>query len=282
MPVSITITLFAAAVLAAALWFAQRWQQRKVAALVDTLEHAARATASAGYELQGRDTLPPPVRRYLDHVLGAQTRHLRLARYEQRGTLRTSTSSERWMDFTASQFIAPLRTQFIWDAQVIAMPFLHLRVLDSLIEGRGAGQVSLLSAIPVANALGNSEMNSGALHRFLAEAVWYPTALLPSAHLRWEPIDETRALATLSNGDTCVSLEFRFNAQNEVTGIYTPGRWGSFDGGYQQLPWEGRFGEYMESHGLLVPASGEVGWHTGGQWHAVWRGVIVESTLEFE
>jgi hypothetical protein len=88
---------------------------------------------------------------------------------------------------------------------------------------------------------GSPEINSGSLHRFLAEAVWYPWALLPSASLTWQPIDDSRAMATLAAGDTTVSLEFRFSPNGEVTDIYTPARWGKFDGRYAKAAWEGHF-----------------------------------------
>lgn len=70
------------------------------------------------------------------------------------------------------------------------MSVLHL---NSLVDGRGFGQVALFPAIPIASAGENPEMNSGALHRFLAEAVWYPSALFPSPALSWSPVDELRA-----------------------------------------------------------------------------------------
>lgn len=260
--------------LALGLWLAQQWQERGLAELINSVELAAYSNnEEEPVELHSAD-LPPPVSRYLQHVLAGQQHKLRCVRFQQVGSLRTSTKSTRWMNFTASQIIAPMLTEFVWDARVVAAPLLSIRVRDSLLAGCGEGRVSLLSAIPVGRASGNMEMNSGALHRFLAEAVWYPTALLPSEKLRWDAIDERRALATLTEGSISVSLEFRFNERNEVEGIYTPGRWGSFDGGYKQVPWEGKFGQYIQYGGVLVPAKGEVGWYEEGEWQAVWRGEI--------
>jgi hypothetical protein len=117
-------------------------------------------------------------------------------------------------------------------------------------------------------------MNSGSLHRYLAEAVWYPTALLPGPKLKWTEIDATRALATLTDHGVTVSLEFRFAGTGEVTGIYTPGRWGTFPGGYRQVPWEGHFRDYRERDGIVVPAEGDVGWYIDGEWRAVWKGTV--------
>lgn len=276
------IAILAGALFAFIVWFARLWQQRELAALVESVESSAKSRSPKGTQAQATDKLPPPVVRYLSHVLPAGGRHLRLARYEQVGTLRTDAQSDRWMNFKARQIIAPSISEFVWDAQVSVLPLLHVRVRDSLVGGRGSGQVTLQSTVPVGGASGTLEMNSGSLHRFLAEAVWYPTALLPSANLRWEPIDDTRALATLTQGNVSVSLEFRFNESDEVVGIYTPSRWGSFDGGYKQVAWEGRFLDYAKHDGVLVPNQGEVGWYTDSEWHAVWRGTVTRAALEFD
>lgn len=282
MSLSLKIALVLAALAVFAVWLAQQWQQRALVAIVNTIELSAKTGKPKGEGIPRFDELPPPVARYLNHVLAAGKQELRLARYRQVGTLRTDTQTERWMDFTASQVISPALSEFVWDAKVSVLPLLHLRIRDAFVGGRGTGQVALLSAVPVGKAGGTMEMNSGSLHRFLAEAVWYPTALLPSTSLSWEPIDDARALATLTHGDISVSLEFRFNRDNEVEAIYTPGRWGSFDGGYKLVAWEGHFHDYAKRDGVLVPARGEVGWYTDGEWRAVWRGSVVSAELEFE
>ena len=123
------------------------------------------------------------------------------------------------------------------------------------------------------------EMNSGSLHRYLAEAVWYPTALLPSVKLHWAGIDAKRALATLTDHGVSVSLEFRFADTGEVSGIYTPARWGKFSEGYRQVPWEGHFQDYRERDGILVPTAGEVGWCVDKEWEPVWKGRITAFRL---
>lgn len=158
----------------------------------------------------------------------------------------------------------------------------HVRVLDSYIAGIGAGRVSLLSAIAVASERGTPELNSGALYRYLAEAVWYPTALLPQSGVLWSPIDDCAALATLTVRGTTVSLEFRFNEIGEVTGIYSPGRFGRFDGGYKQVPWEGHFRSYRILSGMRVPSYGEVGWYDNTMLQLVWKGNIIGADYEFE
>jgi hypothetical protein len=275
-----SLAIFVALVVA--LWLAQSFQARAVTAAVIALEARAQREPERPLAPHSLESLPPPVLRYLNHALPPDRRGLKLARYRQAGTLRTDPRSDSWMKFTASQVIGPRITEFLWTARASIAPLLHVQVRDSLVAGRGAGQVALLSAIPVASAAGSMEMNSGSLHRFLAEAVWYPSALLPSPQLRWAPLDDSRAVATLTDGTTTVALEFRFNAEDEVSGIYTPGRWGSFDGTYKQVAWEGKFRNYFRRQGVLIPGEGEVGWYLGGQWGSVWRGTVISVSMEFQ
>lgn len=259
-----------------------RWRQvRALESLQTRIERAAGEAMPDPSGSADEPTLPAPVARYLDHALPDGGRLIGRLRYAQRGRLRTRGSSHRWMDFRADQVVVPAATAFLWDARVTLLPWIPLRVVASLIDGRGAGRVALLSTFALGKADGGLEMNSGTMHRFLAEAVWYPTALLPSEHLSWQPIDDHRAQATLTAHGISVSLEFRFNQRDEVESVYAPGRWGSFDGGYRQLPWEGRFQDYEWRDGVRVPGRAEVGWVESGEWRPVWQGRIDDMLFEW-
>ena len=282
MPLWANMSLAIIVALAVALWAAQWFQSRAVAATIAGLEARAQQKPSQLQATQSLEELPTPVLRYLNHALPPDRRGMKLVRYEQMGSLRTDPMRDNWMKFIASQVISPGTTEFLWTARASIATLLHVQVRDSLVEGIGSGQVALFSAIPVAAAAGSVEMNSGSLHRFLAEAVWYPSALLPSSQLIWEPLDDDRAMATLADGATTVTLEFRFNSENEVTGIYTPGRWGSFDGTYKQVAWEGKFRHYSRRQGVLVPSEGEVGWYLEREWRSVWRGKVTSVSMEFQ
>ena len=268
---AITILL---AVVIIAVWVGTRRQQGALFADVDRLIHQGTLESGATpYSPEALNAVPAIVSQYLRRALGNR-RHIQEIRMKQSGMLRTDVRSERWVQFEAEHVVIPPATGFVWNARVGIAPLLHVRVRDALIEGRGAGHVSLLSAFTVGSDAGTPEMNSGSLHRYLAEAVCYPTALLPGPKLQWTGIDATRALATLTDHGISVSLEFRFSEDGQVIGIYTPGRWGKFAEGYRQAPWEGHFRSYEERHGVLVPTEGEVGWYVDGSYQPVWKGTI--------
>jgi hypothetical protein len=229
----------------------------------------------------GLSALPPPVARYFRRVLTPDQAPIIGARFIQSGALRTAPDSKRWLSFRARQAVSPRERAFKWDAKVKIAPLLHVRVLDSYAEGIGAGEVHLLSALRIAGLRGDPEMNSGALHRYLAEAVWYPTAWLPQAGVLWSAIDQNRATVALTDRGTTVSLEVRFNSLGEAVAIYSPNRWGRFAGTYRQAAWEGHFAAYENRGGLVVPSEGEVGWYSEGEWRAVWKGRIIEASYEW-
>jgi hypothetical protein len=217
-------------------------------------------------------TLPSPVTRYFRRVLTDGQELIQFVEMIQRGELRTGVDSGKWLPFSARQQITPPSRTFQWQARISLPLGAHIQVTDSYIDGRGAGQVRLCSLVPLGREKPTPQLNSGALHRFLAEAVWCPTALLPQAGVEWQTIDDHSALATLNDRGTSVSLVFRFNERDEVCGIYTPGRIGKFKDGFHRVPWEGRFSDYRLCGGVRVPFYGEVGWHVGDRLQLVWKG----------
>jgi hypothetical protein len=264
-----------------AAWFGHSRESAKAANLAAALGQQASRSAAETVDFASLSALPAPVARYFRHVLKDGQKIIRRVEMRQTGVLRTSTTSKIWSPFKASQLVVPPARGFLWNARVHMPLATHVRVVDSYLDGAGAGRVSLLSAFALAAETAVPELNSGALHRYLAEAVWYPTALLPQSGVAWSAVDDRTALATLADKETKVSLEFRFNEALEVAGIFSPGRYSRWQGGYRQLPWEGHFADYHVSAGMLVPRRGEVGWYQSGSLQLVWQGTLMVAQVEF-
>jgi hypothetical protein len=90
-------------------------------------------------------------------------------------------------------------------------PGLSVMVRDGFVDGTGTMVASVMGLFNVVSAEGTPELAAGALHRYLAEAAWCPTSLLPSQGVKWNSIDDSTACATLSAAGTTVSLDFRFS-----------------------------------------------------------------------
>lgn len=279
----ILITSCAVVASVAAVLIGQARESSSVEKMLATLNGSANgAAAASNIDVDSIFDLPSPVARYFQHVLGSDHRLIKVASLQQSGTLRTSTAAESWSAFTATQVVTPTSNAFLWNAKVELPLATHVRVLDSYINGMGAGRVSFLSSLVVASEADKPELNSGALHRYLAEGVWFPTALLPQSGVQWQALDDNSALATLNHSGVTVSVEFRFNEVGEITGIYSDGRFGRFDGEYKIVPWEGHFRDYQVRGGLRIPLYGEVGWYEDGSLELVWKGYILDAQYDFE
>ncbi|AOE48782.1 DUF6920 family protein [Kangiella sediminilitoris] len=227
------------------------------------------------------DNLPAPVKRYFKRVLTDGQKIIKTAILTQDGVVRTSTESEKWFPFSAKHSANGFSPGFLWNAKLKTPLATHIRVTDGYFNGVGSGRVSLLSSLLIGYEENIPELNTGALHRYLAESVWYPTALLPESGVEWSAIDDKAALATLRDQGATVSLEFHFNSSGEATGIYTPGRYRKEQNKYVKTPWEGHFKNYKKVDGMRVPCYGEVGWYSEDQLKLVWKGNITDFNYKF-
>lgn len=138
-------------------------------------------------------------------------------------------------------------------------------------QGDGILRARLLGIVPVASVGPSPEMDEGELVRYLAEAVWFPTALLPTQSVEWEAIDDHSARAILEHRNRVASLRFHFNDQNEVERVTTE-RYRQEDDAY--APWTGYFREYEERQGMQIPTDAEVEWNLPDDDLSYWRASI--------
>jgi hypothetical protein len=225
--------------------------------------------------------LPRPVARYFEFALTPGQPLIRSARVEQRGEFRTGGSDAPWSPLIAIQQFSTDPPGFIWDASIRVAPFLSVRVRDTYIGGAGSMQAKLASLVPVVDQRGRPELAAGALHRYLAEAVWFPTALLPSQGIMWESIDSTMARATLTDAGTTVSLEFQFGPNGQIVRAYTPERYRELQGKYVPTPWACSYWSYAPIDGMRVPMEAEVEWTLPEGQVPYWRGRILAIECEF-
>lgn len=263
---------------AAVLYGRHRWEAAG-ADLRARLEESRTPPSPATYSSAELDGLPPPVRRYVRTVLEEGQPMVASARITHRGEFNLDGSGERWVRFRSDQWSVTRRPGFVWDARMRVAPGVSVFVHDAYVAGRGVLRARLLGLVPVMEPPATPELAHGELMRFFAEAAWYPTALLPSQGVRWEGIDERSASATLSDGETSVTLTFEFDDQGLIVRVRSDGRYREVDGTTVAVPWQGRFWNYERHGGMLIPVDGEVSWVLPDGPAPYWRGTIEEITF---
>lgn len=270
---SILLGLVAVLACAGGAWAAicaWRWR-RGTADLRRRLESGRVAGVPPVFDPRELAALPPPVRRYLTAVLQPGQAMPVAASYAHRGTFRLGEERPRWASFTSNQRVVADRPGFDWDARIAMGGGLAVRVHDAYVLGEGYLHAEILGWT-VAEQRGTPEAALGELQRFLAEAPWMPTLLLPGQDVGWEAIDDSSARATLTDGTTTATLDFHFGADGLVERVSAAARWRLVGGKPVATPWVGRFWNYALLGGMKVPLDGEVAWMLPDGPLPYWRG----------
>lgn len=261
-----------------ALWSSLSNWNAETSRLIEKLSKKNSSVKPETVSFNNFDKLPAPVAKYFRLVLKEGQPIIQTARFKQKGEF---FLNEKWIPFEATQHFSANPKGFIWVAEMRLNLLINVRVRDAFVEGEGSMKAKILPFFTVADAEKKAELDSAALQRYLAESVWFPTSLLPSENLVWGEINENRALATLNESGTTVSLEFRFNEAGEITEVFSPARFREADGEFVSTAWAGRFSNYEERNGMLIPTEGEVEWQLETGNIPYWKGKIIDSQYEF-
>ena len=250
-------------------------------ALRARLEVARRPIATKSYDPGELIGLPEPVQRYFRAALRGGQQLVAAVNVEHRGTFNPNETGEQWKPFVSTQRVVTQRPGFDWDARIAMMPGVTVRVHDAYVAGQGLLRAALFGLVPLADVHGTPMIAQGELMRFFAEAVWYPTALLPSQGVHWKAVNGSTATATLRDADNEVTLLFRFNENDLIESVHAAARGAMVGKDIVMMPWECRMSNYQTRHGMTVPLTGEVAWLRPEGRKAYWRGTVTSLAYEF-
>ncbi|MDT3437242.1 DUF6920 family protein [Haloarcula sp. 1CSR25-25] len=260
------LVLFGGGIAAVAL--RRRQLERETAGRIEALRSAATARRS-DYQVGDVAALPAPVRRYFEAVLEEGQPPVHTVKLDQRGEFRLGGRDGAWKPMTATQQFTTEPPGFVWDADIAVFPRVPVRVVDAYEFGRGSLRAMLLSTLSVAEAGPSPAMNESELQRYLGEAVWFPTALLPGGDVAWDAIDDQSARATIEDRGNEASLVFHFDDDGLVNRVTTRER-------YRQesdsvAPWTGYFEDYECHSGMRIPTRAAVEWNLPDGDFPYWR-----------
>lgn len=278
--IAVIILGLAVIIVSTLVYGSRRWQSATnvMRAKLEAARHPVGPNTYSARELIG---LPAPVQHYFRAALTDGQPLILAVSVEHTGTFNMRPAGDQWRPFSSTQRVITQRPGFDWEARVAMLPGLPVRVHDAYIAGEGILHASLFGLVSVAELRGTPEAAQGELLRFVAEAAWYPTALLPSQGVRWEAVDDTSARATMQDGATTATLLFHFNAEHMIESARAEARGALIDGMMVPTPWEGRFSTYELRDGMRVPLDGEVMWIFPAGPGPYWRGRITSIEYEF-
>ena len=259
-----------------------RWAL-KTQMLLAELEAARLPATASRYDARELAGLPAPVQRYFRAVLedgqpiitGVNVRHAGSFNVMALG------SRQLWLPFTSEQRVRTRRPGFVWNARIAFVPGVCVFVHDAYAAGVGTLHPAVMGLFSLTDQHGTGEIARSELMRYMMEAAWYPTALLPSQGVTWVPIDDVSAEATMVDGDIRMTMRYTFDASGFIEAVRVEARGAMVGNRVVMMPWEGRLSNYQERAGMRVPLTGEAAWVPRGAHKPYWRGTIVSTDYEF-
>ena len=268
--------------------------------------------ANAVHPQQSYHELPACVQRYFRAVFSNlpndndNSASIRSLKMNQTGKF---SLNDKWYPFEARQTSTTHTPGFFWNMDLSMIPsppswmflgssvsnILKVRVYDAYVPGKGGVlQASLGGFITLAHLEGQWEADVGEMLRWLAEALLYPTVLLPQENvITWKAVDgeDHHAIASLSlaqltspsarmpgdKNDTTVEMLATFDPDTHwVTTLECQRPRGKPDGTFEAGAWRGYVSDYRQismKHGRIwVPSHMECGWVVDGELELYFKG----------
>lgn len=210
---------------------------------VKALFSVANDVSTKTFSYQQLEGLPPPVKRYFQHVLKEGQPYISNARLRHVGDFKMGVGKD-WTKISGEQYFTSDPPGFIWLGKTTGVA-----AKDSYVNGVGSLIVTILNLVKVVNGKGET-FDQGELLRWLGESFWFPTNLLPSEKLKWFPIDEDSAKLTFDHEGISLFYIIHFNDQNEISKLETD----RFFEGDTMKRWVGECFDYIEMEGLKIPS----------------------------
>jgi hypothetical protein len=209
--------------------------------------------------------LPQPVQKWLTSSGIVGKTKIQAVRLKQKALIKMKPKQEKWNPAYAEQYFTTAQPAFIWKVDMKMMPLIKVEGRDKFSGGQAEMLMNILGLIPVVNQGSNEKINSGALQRYLAEIVWFPSDAL-SPYITWEKMDDHSAKATLTYKGTTGSGTFIFDEKGNFTKFSAP-RYMGGDEDAELKEWVITAQETQVISGIRIPVKLEVTWKLGtGEW----------------
>jgi len=203
--------------------------------------------------------LPLPVKKWLQNSGVIGKKEIRAVKVKQNGLMKLSPEQSDWYQPTARQYITVSEPGFLWQVDLAMMPVINTKGRDLFYQGNASMQIKIASLLPVVNQGANAKINESALHRFLLELPWYPTAALNN-YLDWQEIDSTTARATIDYQGVKASADFNFDQEGNLISTEAM-RYKESDQAAERLRCTGELKSYQKVDGIQIPTKIDVSWY---------------------
>jgi len=214
---------------------------------------------------QQTDLLPLPIQKWLEVSNIMSLGRIKTVYLEQEALIKMRPDQKEWYIGKAKQYVTTQPPAFNWHIDLAMNPLIQVVGRDKFVDGKGEMLIKLFSLISVADAGGNPKVDQGTLQRYLAEIAWYPSAAL-NPYIKWEPIDNRTAKATMSYNGVSGSGTFFFNKNSDLQ-KFSAMRYKDTAEESRPMEWVVEVLRIEEKNGVRIPTEMQATWKMeSGDW----------------
>lgn len=235
------------------------WARHRINRAIKTAHQEGEYGKAVYYNETQLAGLPEPVVRYFRRVLRDGQQYIRFAMVRQESQYKMNPRAD-WIDVDAVSTYTTDRISLVWDAILHDSRYMWRRAQLIYLHATGEGLIKLYGGITLSEYSG-SEADISLLFRFLSEALWFPTALLPGGHVQWKEHGENSAEVVITDDELEASAVFYFNEVGEVIRITTNDKFRDFKGSFHKEGFVMNCRNYTLMNNMLIPTEFEFIWH---------------------
>ncbi len=240
--------------------FLGKWQfEKQIAAELDKLkDENSNSTAEQSINQTDLMALPEIVQLWLSKVGVVGKKRITAVDLTQTGLMKLEPEQKEWYKPKAEQFITVSEPGFLWQVDLAMLPVIKTKGRDLFYQGEASMLIKIAYLLPVVDQGANTKINESALHRFLLELPWYPTAAL-NDYLDWEKVDANTARATINYQGVEATADFIFDQEGNLLRTEAM-RYKESDESAERLRCSGELNSYQEVEGMKIPTEIDVSW----------------------
>lgn len=223
--------------------------------------------------------LPEPVKNWLQKSGVVGKKSITAVEIKQSGLMKLSPDQKKWYQPEARQYIAVSKPSFLWQVDLPIIPLINTKGRDLFYQGDASMIIKIASLLPVVNQDANDKLNQSALHRFLLELPWYPTAAL-NDYLSWEKIDSNSARATINYQGVEAAAVFNFDQEGNLISTEAM-RYKESDEDAERIKCVGELHSFKTVDGIKVPTEIDVSWYLEEEKFTWFKVKVEKISLEY-
>lgn len=252
--------------------------ESEIEAHAETVRRIADARPAVSGDPAAMQTLPAPVRRYLEFAVPDPQAPFRVVSLAAEGSFRRPLT-DGFAFTNASQTIAVATPALIFAATTPVAPGIWARAYDFFADGRMEMRARIVSTLTVVDESATNDLNRTSLRRWLLESPLYPMALLPGGPVRWEAIDDKHARAIVSGFGLEAALVATFNPDGSLAS-FDAEQDGDLTTSYHGSGEHAARSDYRRVSGMMIPHGFVIARAAGGRTYPFWRGRITSIVFE--